>query len=245
MNNTNYNIEEESNNTLYRLEIINRKNPSEYFYSNSLSPNDSLVFDNISFANNTYNIEQENSATYGAFISNTIDNNVDLVLSLSQFGKNTTNNELLKELSVSYDLTNWYNEQENTFNEQSYLNNTSNSLGLLSSFYNGKNNEIIIPIPFSLFVDYEQQSIANYNYNFGTNYTTQYKPIRFSLTILQDNYLITTNSLVVSPEIANIALTSTKQFSQVNNTYYCKYGQNVTLNSNNSNIYFPSTTTYQ
>ncbi|MBO6073117.1 hypothetical protein J6P59_05900 [bacterium] len=236
MNNTNYNIEKESNNILYRLEIINTNNSSEYFYSNSLSPNDSLVSANISFANNTYNLEQENSATYGAFISNS-NNSVDLVLSLSQFGTNTTNNELLKELSAYYTLTNWYGEQAD-------LNNTS-SLGLLSSFYNEKSNEIIIPIPFSVFVNYEQQSITNYNDDFFTNYAAQYKPITLSLTIDQNGNQISTNSLVVSPEIANIALTSTKQFSQVNNTYYCKYGQNITLNSNNSNIYFPSTTTYQ
>ena len=139
-NSTNYNIKKESDNTLYRLEIINTNNPSEYFYSNSLSPNDSLVSANISFANNTYNQQQENNATYGAFISN--DNDVDLVLSLSQFGKNTTNNELLKELSVSCTLTNWYNKQENVYNQQTYLNNTSNNLGLLSSFYNEKSNEI-------------------------------------------------------------------------------------------------------
>ena len=242
---TNYNIKKESNNTLYRLEIINTNNPSEYFYSNSLSPNDSLVSANISFANNTYNQQQENSATYGAFISN--DNDVDLVLSLSQFGKNTTNNELLKELSVSCTLTNWYNKQENVYNQQTYLNNTSNNLGVLSTFYNEKSNEIIITIPFSVFVDYEQQSITNYNYNInysGTN-CTQYKPITLSLTIDQNGNQISTNSLVVTPEIANIALASTKQFKQVNNTYYCTYGQSVTLNSNNSNINFPSTTTYQ
>ncbi|MBO6095084.1 hypothetical protein J6P11_03680 [bacterium] len=227
------------------MEIINTNNPSEYFYSNSLSPNDSLVSANISFANNTYNQQQENSATYGAFISN--DNDVDLVLSLSQFGKNTTNNELLKELSVSCTLTNWYNKQENVYNQQTYLNNTSNNLGVLSTFYNEKSNEIIITIPFSVFVDYEQQSITNYNYNInysGTN-CTQYKPITLSLTIDQNGNQISTNSLVVTPEIANIALASTKQFKQVNNTYYCTYGQSVTLNSNNSNINFPSTTTYQ
>ena len=243
MNNTNYNIEKESNNTLYRLEIINTKNPSEYFYSNSLSPNDSLVSANISFANNTYNLEQENSATYGAFISN--DNDVDLVLSLSQFGKNTTNNELLKKLSVSYTLTNWYNKKTaaaNWYNQQT--NNTSSYLGVLSTFYNEKSNEIIISIPFSVFVDYEQQSITNYNNTFGTN-STQYKPITLSLTIDQNGNPISTNSLVVSPEIANIALTSTKQFSKVNSTYYCKYGQNVTLNSSNSILNFPSTIMYQ
>ncbi|MBQ5500817.1 MAG: hypothetical protein IIT81_01210, partial [Mycoplasmataceae bacterium] len=235
----NYNIKKESNNTLYRLEIINAKNPSEYFYSNSLSPNDSLVSGNISFANNTYNLEQENSATYGAFISN--DNNVDLILSLSQFGKNITNNELnelLKELSASYTLTNWYTQQ-------THIKNTSNNLGILSSFYNEKSNKIIISIPFSVFVNYEQQSITNFNDYFQMNCKYQYEPITLSLTIDQNGNQISTNSLVVSPESTNIALKSTKQFTQVNKTYYCTYGQSVTLNSNDWNIYFPSTTTYQ
>lgn len=237
INSTNYNIKKESNNTLYRLEIINTKNPSEYFYSNSLSPNDSLVSANISFANSTYNQEQENNATYGAFISND-NNNVDLVLSLSQFGTNTTNNELLKELSISYSLNNWYNEQI-------YSNyTTNNNLGLLSSFYNEKSNEIIIPIPFSAFVNYEQQSIDNYNNDSSTNYT-QYKPITLSLTIDQNGNQISTNSLIVSPEIANVAWWSIEQFYKVNNTNYCTYGQTVGLDLNNSNIYFPSTTTYQ
>ena len=235
----NYNIKKESNNTLYRLEIINTNNPSEYFYSNSLSPNDSLVSANISFANNTYNLEQENSATYGAFISN--DNNVDLVLSLSQFGKSITNNELnqlLKELSASYTLTNWYNQQ-------AHINNTSNDLSMLSSFYNEKSNKIIISIPFSVFVNYEQQSITNFNDYYHMNCKYQYEPITLSLTIYQNGNPISTNSLVVSPESTNIALKSTKQFTQVNKTYYCTYGQSVTLNSNDWNIYFPSTTTYQ
>ncbi|MBO7043031.1 hypothetical protein J6W34_00420 [bacterium] len=74
----------------------------------------------------------------------------------------------------------------------------------MSSFYNEKSNEIIIPIPFSAFVNYEQQSIDNYNNDSSTNYT-QYKPITLSLTIDQNGNQISTNSLIVSPEIANVA----------------------------------------
>ncbi|MBQ5543909.1 MAG: hypothetical protein IIT97_03135, partial [Mycoplasmataceae bacterium] len=82
-----------------------------------------------------------------------------------------------------------------------------------------------------MFVDYEQQSINNYNYNInysGTN-CTQYKPITLSLTIDQNGNQISTNSLIVSPEIANVGWWSIEQFYKVNNTNYCTYDQTVGL----------------
>ena len=56
---------------------------------------------------------------------------------------------------------------------------------------------------------------------------------------------ITSNTLTITPEDANINLTSTKAFNKIKDTYYCQYGQSISLTSNNSNLNFPSSITYQ
>ena len=222
-----YKVQKETNNALYRLEIINDNNSNEVLYSNSLSPNDNLVSANITFANNLYNLEQKNSQTYGALLSSQ-DNNIDLVVSLSQFGKNTTNEELLKELSGNITLTTQY------FNNQINLTN-------LWQYYNKQTNQIIIPISTSTLITFENNSYS-YDYN-ATN--SQYVPISLSLTINQNQSEITSNTLTITPEDANINLTSTKAFNKIKDTYYCQYGQSISLTSNNSNLNFPSSITYQ
>ncbi|MBO7085170.1 hypothetical protein J6W20_04675 [bacterium] len=60
----------------------------------------------------------------------------------------------------------------------------------------------------------------------------------------QNGNSIDTNTLTFTPEQASINLSSTNYFNLVKGTYYCTYGQKVTLDSSNSSLSFPSTTTY-
>ena len=227
---------EESNNNSYRLEIVNANFPSELFYSNVLSANDDLVTPTISFTNSTYQNEFTSSKTWGALVSTT-PATVNLTISLSQFGSATTNAKLLSELSGSVYIN---NQDYSNFSSNPYQLSTFNSL---SSYYDAKTNSIVLPISTSDLVSFEQDVISEYN-NYNGTTSTAWQPISIQLTINQGNNSINTNTLTLTPEQASINLSSAKGFNLVKNTYYCSYGQEVTLDSSNSSLSFPSTTTY-
>ena len=230
--------------TQYRLEIINSTNPSQILYSNVITPNDSLMTANISFSNPSYQSEFISKTWQSAIIS-TNQNQIYLSVSLNQLDKNITKTLNLKNVSgtiaISY-LSNIINSNYyygEVVNDPFYIN--VNDL----SHYLQSNGTLLIPISMSTIV--QNLNTINQAINQTGDYNTtltNYQPCQISFSINQGKLNInSTNTLTATFETTNISLTSNA--TQVNNVYYVKWDQQISLTSANSMLNFPASSQIQ
>ena len=124
----------------YRLKITNANNESEFFYSNVITENDSLINPIIKILTTT---------------TTTIPKNVIISMTLMQYDKQITDPTTIAKLSGSlnvYYLGDYHN--------RSYL-NVSN----LSKYYDAKTKMITFSIPMSYIININNDQILSTNYD--------------------------------------------------------------------------------